>query len=215
MCGEKATSCEHVPPQCIFPEVKDLGKDYRKSPIKVPSCDAHNMKKSKDDEYLMLVLTCSILNNEVAMGQINTKILRALKRNQELTKMLLRVNTPIMVNDDPTLAFKVDIIRFNRSLDCIVRGLYYSQQKKKWSAELSIESPALLFLEGKNASKSNQFLSHVGATVNHVLSDRSKLGENPDVFWYQMLHDKPDELLINMMFFGGLQVLAFSKPSMA
>jgi len=215
MCEEKATSREHVPPKCIFPEVKDLGIDYRKSPIIVPSCDVHNMRKSKDDEYLMMVLTCSITNNRVAMGQIKTKILRAWQRNPKLAELLLRVNKPILSNGKSTLAFKADIRRFNRSLDWIVRGLYYSQDKKKWSVKLRIESPAMLFLEGKDALKSNQILRHMGAAVYQVLSDLPTIGENPDVFWYQMLHNRPDELLINMIFFGGLQVLAFSKPGMA
>jgi len=208
MCEVMATSSEHVPPKCIFPEVKDLGIDYRKFPIIVPSCDVHNMRKSKDDEYLMMVLTCSFMNNKVAMSQIKTKIRRAWQRNPNLAKLLLRVNKPILVDGMLTSAFK-------RSLDWIVRGLYYSQYKRKWSAELRIESPALLFLEGKDALKFNQVLSHMGATVNQVLSDLPRFGENPDVFWYQMFHDRPDKLLMNMMFFGGLQVLAYSKSDMA
>ncbi len=215
MCEEIATSGEHVPPKCIFPEVKDLGIDYRKSLIKVPSCDAHNMLKAKDDENLMMVLTISIVNNEVAMSQITTKIRRAWKRNPNLAELLLRINKPVLFNGKSTSAVKVDIVRFNRSLDWIVRGLYYNQYKKKWSAALGIESPVMPFLEGEDALKANQILNNMGVVVNQVIRDFPKIGENPDVFWYQMLHDRPEELLINMMFFGGLQVIAFSGPGMA
>ena len=215
MCEEIATSGEHVPPQCIFPEVKDLRRDYRTSPIIVPSCDAHNMRKAKDDEYLMMVLAVNITNNEVARGQFKMKIQRAWKRSPNLAKLLLRVNKPILVNGKSTLAFKVDIARFKRSLDCIVRGLYYNQYKKKWSASLMIESPVMLFLKGKDAPKYNQILNIMGVKVNQVLSDLPKIGENPDVFWYQILHDRPEELLINMMFYGGLQVLAYSETGTA
>lgn len=215
MCEEIATSPEHIPPKCIFPDVKDLGVDYRKALITVPSCDAHNMEKSKDDEYLMMVLTCNIINNEVAMTQIKTKILRAWERNPNLSDLLLRVNKPVTVNGKATIAFKVDYSRFIRSLDWIARGLYYSQYKKKWLAKLSIQSPAALFLEGRNAQESNKLLNHMSVAVNHALSDFPKIGQNPDVFWYQMLHNAPDELLINMMFFGGLQVLAYSKSGAA
>jgi len=215
MCEQANTTPEHVPPKCIFPEVKDLGIDYRKSLITVPSCDAHNLRKSKDDEYLMFVLTCSITNNEAAMKQIETKILRAWRRNSRLKELLLRINRPIIAKGKSTLAFKVDIGRVNRSLDWIARGLYYNQYEKKWSAKLRIESPAMLFLEGKDALKSNKILNHMGVAVNHALSDLPKIGENPDIFWYQMLHNSPGELLINMMFFGGLQVFAFNKSGMA
>jgi hypothetical protein len=72
----------------------------------------------------------------------------------------------------------------------------------------------MLFLESEKASESNNILNFMGATINHVLSDIPKLGENQDIFWYQMLHNKPEELLINMMFYGGLQVLAFGKLGM-
>src|SRR5207249_7535044 len=55
MCDRQATSHEHVPPKCIFPERKDTdGQDLRAQLITVPSCDIHNSKKSKDDESLMV-----------------------------------------------------------------------------------------------------------------------------------------------------------------
>jgi hypothetical protein len=64
MCEMAATSREHVPPLCIFPEMKDMqdGTDYRQNLITVPACDAHNLKKSADDEYLQLILTHGYFN---------------------------------------------------------------------------------------------------------------------------------------------------------
>ena len=54
ICGAPATSKEHVPPQCLFPEKKDIGTEkFRKDLITVPSCELHNTNKSKDDEFLM------------------------------------------------------------------------------------------------------------------------------------------------------------------
>jgi hypothetical protein len=57
MCDSLATSSEHVPPKCFFPEKKDLPRevDLRKNLFKVPSCDAHNSQKSHDDEYFFYV----------------------------------------------------------------------------------------------------------------------------------------------------------------
>ncbi len=214
MCDEIATSDEHIPPKCIFPEAKDLGIDYRKNLIKVPSCDTHNLQKSKDDEYLMMVLTCSITNNKTAMDQINTKIIRAWRKIPSLAKLLLNNTKPVVANGQATLASQVDITRFNSSLDCIARGLYYDQYKKKWSEKININSPAMLSLNGKDASIHNQIQNKMGSAVNQTLVDLPKYGENQDVFWCQLLHNKPEELLINMMFFGGFQVLAFSKFGM-
>jgi hypothetical protein len=79
MCESIATSVEHAPPKCIFPEAKDTlsGEDYRKNLITVPSCDAHNLARSKDDEYLLHVLAASITSNNVGLNQFLTKSRRA------------------------------------------------------------------------------------------------------------------------------------------
>lgn len=47
MCEKPATSVEHIPPKCLFPEQKDLpgGADLRKQLLTVPACDEHNLKK--------------------------------------------------------------------------------------------------------------------------------------------------------------------------
>ena len=54
MCDRNAVSSEHVPPKNLFPEQKDVGKDYRQYLITVPSCEIHNNHKSKDDEFLIV-----------------------------------------------------------------------------------------------------------------------------------------------------------------
>jgi hypothetical protein len=82
MCAQNSTSREHVPPKCVFPEQKDAdGRNYRKELITVPSCDLHNSQKSKDDEYLMVVLTSYFNNNQAAETQIKSKIARAWAKN--------------------------------------------------------------------------------------------------------------------------------------
>ena len=63
MCDNLATTKEHVPPKCLFPEkkdLKDISLDLRKALIKAPSCVDHNCKKSGDDEYLFNVLSMTI-----------------------------------------------------------------------------------------------------------------------------------------------------------
>jgi len=66
-CGTDASSKEHVPPKCLFPEKKDIadGMNYRKNLITVPSCDKHNSNKCKDDEYLQLIIVHGYFNNTV------------------------------------------------------------------------------------------------------------------------------------------------------
>ncbi|MEN2394290.1 hypothetical protein [Pseudomonas halotolerans] len=52
-CEGDFTGWEHVPPQSFF------FKGERGGLITVPSCDLHNQKKSKDDEYIRAILLSS------------------------------------------------------------------------------------------------------------------------------------------------------------
>src|SRR5690606_38612967 len=80
MCDEVATSVEHVPPKCLFPEIKDSGVDLRVNLITVPSCEEHNCKKSHDDEFLMVSIAGMLGNNSIGYQHYNGKIQRALRR---------------------------------------------------------------------------------------------------------------------------------------
>src|ERR1700675_925028 len=81
-CGRPATSAEHVPPRCVFPERKDaFGADWRKNLITVPSCDEHNLRKSKEDEFLMACITPVVGTNGAGYVQTRTKLRRAITRS--------------------------------------------------------------------------------------------------------------------------------------
>jgi hypothetical protein len=56
MCELPEMSREHARPLCFFPEAQEFGRDVRNNLITVPSCDAHNSAKSKDDEFLRGVM---------------------------------------------------------------------------------------------------------------------------------------------------------------
>ena len=94
-CGAPATSKEHVPPKCLFPELKDIEGIYsdncRKDLITVPSCDKHNLNKSKDDEILMACLAPLLGNNGIAYIHTCTKLKRAFSRNTGLRTSAFRV----------------------------------------------------------------------------------------------------------------------------
>lgn len=78
MCKKKGVTTEHVPPQCLFPEDKDLpvGVHLRRNLITVPSCVEHNSKKSKDDEYLLYTLVMNLPANGTAFQQFSTKVMQ-------------------------------------------------------------------------------------------------------------------------------------------
>jgi hypothetical protein len=82
MCNEHAISKEHIPPKCLFPELKDIpDKNFRTNLITVPSCVNHNSKKSNDDEFLMVSLAGVIGNNSIGYRHHMGKVNRAIKRS--------------------------------------------------------------------------------------------------------------------------------------
>ena len=92
MCDEVATSREHVPALCFFPEAKDLlpgAEDMRRNLFTVPSCDAHNSKKSKDDQYLWHIVTMVQGLNECGQNMVRTKVMRAIRRRPALVGSIM------------------------------------------------------------------------------------------------------------------------------
>jgi len=127
-CGGIATSLEHIPPKCIFPEKKDIDKifnqSFRDELITVPSCDLHNSKKSKDDEYFLVCLSSLVGNNDVSLIHTYTKVRRALIHNHGLIN---RVDDFILKVEDvnyPISAIKVNLNRLRHSFEgCIFQSL--------------------------------------------------------------------------------------------
>jgi hypothetical protein len=207
---------EHIPPKCLFPETKDLpGTDYRKNLISVPSCDAHNSHKSKDDEYLLFILIAHFDNNRVAENQFRTKILRALKRSPALLRIYKQKTQDVVLDGEPTMAFQFNRKRVDRELSQMIRGLYFNATGNKWLSRIAIHSPGIFVFEGPDAQFVNETTQSMASAAALFFEDQPKKGDNSDVFWYQ-LHAEPENrrLLARMCFYAGLEILGLSDPKL-
>lgn len=216
-CGGLATSSEHVPPACLFPEKKDLddGIDYRKNLITVPSCDEHNAQKSKNDEYLQLVLVQGYFNNRAGRDHFSSKVVRALTRRPAILTALYENQTPATVDGEPTVAVDIDRGRFNQASLHVCQGLCYVHTGKPWPKEIEIHTPMLLVMNDPDADRINALVTNLSKAVIERLKNTEKRGENSDVFWYQLLVDgSKDRLLCRMVFYGGFEVFAVSDPTL-
>lgn len=214
-CGGIATSSEHVPPVCLFPEQKDLddGRDYRKNLITVPSCDEHNSQKSKDDEYLQLILVHGYFNNKAGHNHFNSKIIRAMTRRPALLATLYANADRVTVDGVPTLAGNVDRRRFNLAFERICQGLCVKFAGERWPKEIEIHTPILLATDEPDADEANSLVTGLSKSIIACLEGIPRQGDNPDIFWCQLLMDKTkDRLLCRMVFYGGFDVFAVSDP---
>lgn len=217
MCLEQATSSEHVPPRCLFPESKDVttGKDYRQNLLTVPSCDQHNSHKSKDDQFLLLILLLHFKNNEIGQNHFAGKLIRTLERRSSLLGILYD-QQDVIVNGRESSGFRIDRDRFDLALERITRAIHFAEYKEKWSDRIIINTPSLFDTESHNSFEVNLRQQGLKLMIDQYLSTFSVKGANPEVFQYQIDKDpEAKKLLIRMVFYEGFVVYAYSSPEVA
>jgi len=205
-CDSNATGREHIPPLCIFPEMKDVGEDYRKNLITVPSCDEHNLKKSKDDEFLMTFITGYIRNNFVGYTQTKTKLKRALERKytgfinsilKDARELNLKTSNGTVF---PVIAGTPDLDRLKKCIEQIACGLYFYEFGKQFKGEIRIVYDFLPY-EDEYINKLKAYF-HDGCKKE---ADRFPIkGDNPKTFTFQIV--PPDEcgiIGLKLSFFEG------------
>lgn len=187
-CGKEATSMEHVPPRCLFPEDKDVksmfNKTFRERLITVPSCDEHNMQKSNLDEYLMVTLSGKVGNNRLAYAQTLTKVERSIKRNSKLLNIKKSEVIKIKDKELPVLWVNVDNYKLNHSFESIARGLYYHENSKTFKGKITIVSKIFNHPDDPDGTEFNIRSSKMLENERKNWKTEVK-GENKEVFSYQ------------------------------
>lgn len=188
-CSRPATSREHAPPKCLFPEAKDIpGFELRRDLITVPSCDLHNTAKSHDDEFLMVSIAGIIGNNSIGYQHNAGKVGRAVRRSAHrlLEKIFLKEPKNLRLEIAPNRFIDVlwgtpDASRLQNCFEAVVRGLLHHDFGKTFRGEVRIHLGFLHFEPG-NAQTFSEFLRK---RVEMDVSGKPKMGANPSVFYYQ------------------------------
>jgi hypothetical protein len=213
MCDSPPTSVEHVPPRCFFPEEKDLpaGVNYRKGLITVPCCEVHNSDKSKDDVYLLAVIAAFYANNQPSKDHYGTKILRALQKSTGFAHCILTGREQVSLGRETTTALNVDINRFQRGLTSMARGRYFYTYGTRCPHPVQVHTIALRGADKQPRDDVAELIN----TVRPLLSTAPLLGENPDIFQYQIMQVPQTPItIIRMLFYQGAEVFALIGPSL-
>lgn len=204
MCEAPATGREHVPPRCLFPEAKDLpGTNHRKNLITVPSCDAHNSAKSKDDEYMMAVVSAFVLNDPVAKQHVDSKVMRTLKRNPKIAAGLVKGGD---VLGDGIACMRVDSERIFRGCDYITRGLYYSKYTEKWESRIECFSTAFLSSENVGDSFAKSIARQEVVDSWFISTQQEQFwGDNLEIFKYRLFRVEEKVFACQFVFYGAVK----------
>ena len=217
-CTNLATTREHVPPACLFPEVKDApgSADLRRNLITVPSCEEHNLRKAGDDEYLLFVLAFNLPANPTAELQLSTKVARAIGRRPALARSILREGERVLVIDDRTREvyesgqFNLDGARFDRTLDLIARGLYFHHFGTRWEGPLSVTADFIAFPHEPNAAEISAQAAILALGAEKLFLGARAYGGNRDVFYYQVYEiNQLLRCLMRLCFYGGCKATIF------
>lgn len=211
-CGELATSREHVPPKCLFPEDKDinsvLNQSFRENLITVPSCNKHNLKKSNDDQYLMVCLASKVGNNDVAYVYAKTKIARTIERDHSLLNVKDKGVFEFNGITFPVLMVEVKTQRLIYSFESIARALYYYEYNTQFTGECMIISKILI---NPDDNESKNFLMQATSMMEQELPywETKVKGYNSKIFTYQFSPvDDMGVQTIALTFYEGITVYA-------
>lgn len=217
MCNEAATSVEHVPPKCLFPEIKDSGVDLRVNLITVPSCEKHNRKKSHDDEFLMVSIAGILGNNSIGYQHYNGKIQRSLKRTSYklLEKVFLRKELIRIGDENQFLELLWGTPDHERLISCfrhIAYGIHRHHFGKNFNGTIK---PYLGFLY-TNEKNPKAFKAFLKEKASIELADKQKYGDNPKVFYYQFTDtDEFGLYLGRLCFYQNVDVYISYQPTEA
>ncbi len=192
MCDAPSTSREHAPPSCFFPDANVFGRDVRRNLVTVPSCDAHNSQKSKDDEFLRAtILLQAAQSSDAARHQFFAKLLPAAERKPHAHGAFLTDQGTVAAGAQR--AARIDRTRFDGCVDHLARALFFDAFRQKWTQPIAVTSPN--FYSG---IASDQMVPHA-PTMAAVEGTRRILiaspirGQNPEVFWYQLRFDEAEQ----------------------
>ena len=214
MCDSAATTREHAPPLCFFPEAKEINRDLRRNLITVPSCDRHNSLKSKDDEFLRAIILMTATNSKVGRNQFLRKLLRASARMPHAYKSFFADKGTVTQGKSRVL--KIDRKRFDRCIDHLARAMFFDAFMRNWKLPISIVSPNFFRGIASDQAVPHQPTGNIVETYRQHLGDEPFRGENPEVFKYQLRYNEADEAYVfYAIFYDCFEVCSFSSREFA
>lgn len=211
ICESRETSREHAPPLCIFPGESILGRNLRKNLITVPSCDLHNSKKSKDDEFFRATLLLATAKDSRAASLLFfQKLMKAARRRPHAYRSFFEEQGTISGTNLPVV--RLSRTRFDHCVDHLVRALCFHATGAKWHHPIIVASPRFF-----GDFESGQVIPHQTsldaiAVSREFLAQVPLVGENPEIFRYRLRYEHEAQILaFACQFYDLFEVFAYSS----
>jgi hypothetical protein len=111
-CARESSSKEHVPPKSFF----DTGFNL----VTVPSCEDHNSSRSKDDEYIRLIVAGQAWQH--VPSAVRSKILKSAKRGRGPAP---KVHSSLYSHAGTDGHYNVDVERLELCAESMARAIIF------------------------------------------------------------------------------------------
>jgi hypothetical protein len=140
LCGETATTKDHIPPLGLFP------KPRPDNLITVPACLACNRNRSLDDEYFRIILAAGSRDAPQSTVLLHQRIIPRMREKPALILDFLKSVRQVNVHSKdgihlgrvPTFTF--DRPRIQAVIDKIIRGLFFKHASRRLADDYSVEN---------------------------------------------------------------------------
>lgn len=202
MCDAVATSVEHAPPDCFFPE------GYRSNLVTVPSCAKHNEANAKDVEYVRNVISTQRGTNGAAALIFETTK-RSLEHSPKLAARTFRDLRPIMIAGEETGAFPIDLPRHRRVMEAIAYALYFRDSKKKHRGDWQIFTPSFKYAAKVHQGEPDPWESFRAYVESGDYKPMTV--PQPEVFKYGVIEMEQGQIIYRFEFYESVVVMAWTR----
>jgi hypothetical protein len=181
----------------------------------VPSCDAHNSHKSKDDQYLWQIVTATRQLNECGERMVRTKGLRTIARRPAMMRSLMQTAVPAYVYDfsarswQPTAMVQFELPRVFTALEHLARALYLWHFHEKWPGRVTV-FPSFAGFPPHEKAADREFRQQWRGIIQKAaaaMAGLPRFGENQDAFYYQVMPpDGASGVVMLATFYGSATV---------
>jgi hypothetical protein len=190
------------------------GVNYRKDLVTVPACDAHNSKKSKDDEYFRAVVAMlAVQSSPIGQSLFFGKLLRGVKRAPHVYSTFFQDQGPI--GSTTARAVRIDRQRLDACFDHMARALFFDSFRSKWGRPIVFASPSFYSSVGRDGLVPHESTARAVDVTRRLLGVEDIRGANPDIFKYRVQYDQDDDAFaFAAIFYDCVEVFGFSSRAM-
>jgi hypothetical protein len=202
-CGAPATTSEHAPPECFFPE------GYNTGLFEVPSCDYHNLRLSTDVEYARNII-CQQWGTNLVSYRVAETARASFEHSPNLFTRTFESVQPLLVAGEETGSFRLDMPRFNRVIKAIAFAMYYHDFGKRNEGDFDIFSTSLYSQSTLYHGTPDGYENLRGRLCN--VPFKSMPVPQPKVFKHGMARLGEGQIIYRFEFYEAFVVYALTLP---